>query len=326
MRISDLRCQADDLVLLFIALMALSLVGCGGARAQRLETQLTNLGDEVSELRRGQAAQRVQFDEFRNRLVMLQDKLDSARVQHAKAAAMMPAPDGAPVLPHVVLPPSAAQHVVAHGTARSPTVSLHSRRASSMTGDATNRTKTRSVTIGPNGVVRVTGVKQQPSRPAPNKRRRGVRNKSHAPAGPSTNQSGGPPQNQSPQQRAAGRYRSAKALLDASQLRAAKDAFTAFLRDHPKHPLADNALYWMGETWYAQSLWLRAAKVFGQVVERYPHGNKVPDAMLKTALCYVNLGEQRLAKDTFEQLLAMYPGTPTAKVAKVRLARLGSHK
>ncbi len=186
----------------------------------------------------------------------------------------------------------------------------------------------RSVVIGPDGVVHVRPTSARPpARPARAKRSaktgRRAAKRTAVPAGPGTN-AGRPPQNQSPQQAAAGAYRAAKQQLDGGQLRAARDAFTAFLRDHPDHPLADNALYWMAETWYAQSLWLRAARVFGQVVARYPGGNKVPDAMLKTALCYKNLGETRLARDTLAQLVSLYPGTNAASIGRRQLQRLGN--
>ncbi len=82
--------------------------GCSGARVTKLESSLVDLKDEISELRRGQAAQRVQFDEFRNRLVMLQDKLDSQRVQAARARAVQHRADEPPPLPRVVVPPARA--------------------------------------------------------------------------------------------------------------------------------------------------------------------------------------------------------------------------
>lgn len=293
--------------------LILPLGGCGGAQVKKLERQVSDLTDEVSELRRGQAAQRVQFDEFRNRLVMLQDKLDSARVQQARAAAAAP-PDAPPALPHVVLPPTAAQQAADNGPSRYGRAEAPEPPAQP---EGSGGGSAKTVVIGPNGVVRVSPPNDGDTAKSPKSRRsRGVA------AGPSDTAAGAPPQTQTPEERAAGLYRAAKAQLDAGQLRAARDEFTAFLRDHPDHPLADNALYWMGETWYAQSLWLRAARIFGQVVEKYPRGNKVPDAMLKTALCYLNLGERKLARDTLTQVLSMYPGTSAARVARVKLDRM----
>lgn len=285
--------------------------GCSAARVTKLEGRVGELNDEVAELRRGQAAQRVQFDEFRNRLVMMQDTLESQRVHSARArASRHNSNDEPPSLPHIVVPSSGGLAMRPPGGEPEP---------------SSQGAPRRSVVIGPDGVVEIHDDPTKPGkshvRPpsSPSKTAR------TAPAGPSTN-GARPPQNQSAEQAAAGSYRAAKERLDSGQLPAARDAFTAFLRDHPDHQLADNALYWMGETYYAQSLWLRAARIFGQVVERYPAGNKVPDAMLKTALCYKNLGETRLARDTFSQLMNLYSGTHAADIARKQLALLGDQR
>ena len=317
---------------LCVATAVLSMTsGCSGARVQKLEEKLANTNDEVSELRRGQAAQRVQFDEFRNRLVMLQDKFDSARVQQSRALAAAVHPETPPALPHVVLPRTAIQIASEDGGSRLATL----RRTGTNTPApmpraviADDRPATRSVEIGPNGQIRVSGRKGMATKGSRGGKAKSLPKKStaHVPAGPGANHNGPPPQTQSPQEQAAGAYRAAKARLDAGQLRAARDEFTAFMRDHREHPLADNALYWMGETYYAQSLWLRAARLFGQVLERYPQGNKVPDAMVKTGLCYLNLGERKLASDTFGQLRSMYPGTSAARIAAKQLTRIRSGK
>lgn len=62
----------------------LNTVGCTGARLEQMQTEITTLRDEVEELKRSQAAARVQFDEFRNRLVMIEEKADMERVAKAR--------------------------------------------------------------------------------------------------------------------------------------------------------------------------------------------------------------------------------------------------
>ena len=70
-------------------------------------------------------------------------------------------------------------------------------------------------------------------------------------------------------------------------------------------------------------MWLKAARAFGEVVGRFPQGNKVPDAMFKTGLCYRKVGENKLATDVFEQLLSHYPGTSSARLAGEQLKDMG---
>ena len=217
---------------------------------------------------------------------MLQDKLESARL----AATRVAAKPEMPRLPRVVLrptPPSTPNQPTGRPLAAPPKTA----RA------------TRTIVIGPDNIPRVT------EHPKPRA------------AGPSTVRSRAPSHRLVPtaEDRAAGDYRSAKSLLDEGHLRQARKRFVAFLKSHPKHALADNAMYWIGETWYAQALWIKAARAFYDVIRRFPKGNKVPAAMLKTALCYRKLGEERDAKAVLTELVRLYPKTPAADLARRKL-------
>ncbi len=293
-------------ILILTTLAAFPVTGCAGAQIERLDSELNRQREEIAELRRNQAAQRVQFDEFRNRLVVLQDKLESERLAAQRAGRMAdaaPAPEGMPSLPRVVVPP--------------PEMRQAEREPAPAPAD---QGPPKTVVIGPDGVPHVQEA--GPTEPERSRKARGAKA-----AGPRPGADAAPPQEgNTPEEAAASAYRAAKSVLDAGQLDEARAAFEAFLNAHPDHPLADNALYWIGETWYAKALWLKAARVFGQVVERFPQGNKVPDAMLKTALCYKNLGELQLARDVLRQLVRLYPSTSTAELAREQLARLEASK
>lgn len=287
------------------ALLAI-VPGCMGAQLAALELEVQRQREQLSELRSNQAAQRVQFDEFRNRLLVLQDKLESERIA-ALRAAQAQGPEEMPALPRVVV------------ESRSPAPAESSRGAE----PAAPTGAPRSVMIGADGVPRVVDSTDPGTAPAGGQgaapsTRRGV-----APAGPRADVPSSPPQDgNTAEEAAATGYRDAKGLLDSGRLDEARTAFVRFLEQYPEHPLADNALYWIGETWYAKSLWLKAARVFGEVVSRFPRANKVPDAMYKTALCYQNLGELQLARDVLRQLIRLYPSTSTAEQARDRLATL----
>ena len=62
---------------------------------------------------------------------------------------------------------------------------------------------------------------------------------------------------------------------------AAERGFREFVRRYPHHDYADNAQYWLGECFYDQRAYDKAAPEFRAVVQRWPTGNKAPDAMLK---------------------------------------------
>lgn len=85
------------------------------------------------------------------------------------------------------------------------------------------------------------------------------------------------------------------------------NGFKSFLENFPNSPLADNARYWTGESNYSQKQFRRALDEFYQLIKSYPSGDKVPAAMLKIGLCYVELQRPGLAKETFEKLIQQFP-------------------
>ncbi len=285
--------------------LSVALSACTGVRVTQVETEVRGLKEELVELRRGQTAQRVQFDDFRNRLVVLQDKLDSERLANNRRGAATQMPE----LPRVIVPRVVAPHADAPG--------------SFATSDASRERASRTIVIGPDNVPRVTdtavaarGKRTKSGRSA----RRTVAAGPRADGGDPTPQDG-----VTAEERAAGAYRAAKSLLDAGRLREARDQFATFSQQHPKHPLADNAMYWIGETWYAQAMWIKAAGVFHTVVRRYASGNKVPDALLKMALCYAKLGERADSQAVLGELIRRFPTTPAADFARRKLTESRSN-
>lgn len=94
--------------------------------------------------------------------------------------------------------------------------------------------------------------------------------------------------------------------------------FEDFLRAHPDHEYADNAQYWVGESYYSQGEYEQAVVEFNRVLERYPHEAKTPDALLKIGLAYEKLGQADRAQVFWERLLAQHPHTEAAREAQQR--------
>lgn len=118
-------------------------------------------------------------------------------------------------------------------------------------------------------------------------------------------------------------YRKAYDMLKAADYAGSSALFQQLIDRFPEHELADNAQYWLGEADYAQKNFRRALDEFKRVVDVYPHGNKVPDAMLKLAFCQIELGEKSKAKDTLQSLIRDFPWSEPARKAKERLQTLG---
>jgi tol-pal system protein YbgF len=118
---------------------------------------------------------------------------------------------------------------------------------------------------------------------------------------------------------AANDYRAAVELVKAGKHDDAVAALRAFIARYPRHDYADNAQYWLGETFYAQKDYVRALPEFRKVIEVYPRGNKVPDALLKVGYCYQAIGQAEKARAVLEQVVNLYPKSEPATLASKRL-------
>ncbi len=99
----------------------------------------------------------------------------------------------------------------------------------------------------------------------------------------------------------------------------ARQGFAEFLRRYPQSALADNAQYWIGESYYSQREYVRASAEFAEVAGKYPAGDKVPASMLKRAYALISLSKRAEARALLEKLIKQYPNTNEAELAKARL-------
>jgi tol-pal system protein YbgF len=118
---------------------------------------------------------------------------------------------------------------------------------------------------------------------------------------------------------AAADYRSAVELVKTGKHDQAVTALRAFLKSYPRHDYADNAQYWLGESFYARKDYQQALTEFRATIETYPRGNKVPDALLKVGYCYQALGQSDKARAVLEQVVNLYPKSEPAVLASKKL-------
>ena len=77
---------------------------------------------------------------------------------------------------------------------------------------------------------------------------------------------------------------------------AAEKLFKSFAAKNPRHPLADNALYWMGEGYMEQKLYKQAVAHFQDLIDRYPKSDKKCEAMGKQIQALKELGMEKESK------------------------------
>ena len=90
----------------------------------------------------------------------------------------------------------------------------------------------------------------------------------------------------------------------------AEKSFKAFIGEHPEDPLASNAYYWLGETYYVQKKFQLAAISFARGFQNFPKGNKAIDQLFKLALTFMNLGKNDDACAAFSKLESEFPNAP----------------
>jgi len=270
-------------------------VGCAHQKADPVE--VSNLRQTIEGLRAQNTSYAKQIEELENKVFILSDQLESRSVNAERKAA--------PELPTVTL-----------HTVQVPTIKASEAQPSDdyypeepeveYAGEAARPTKHRPV-LRLHGDSAQVSIEHGPIKPEP--RTVEIVSEGSRRKAPVSNE-------------AVIAYRKAYARLQDAQLAEAAKGFREFLRLFPDHDLSDNAQYWLGECFYARKEFAKAVREFRRVIERYPTGNKVPDALLKVGFSYLSLGSIEAGRQTLEQLQRSYPRHNAAALAASRLSEL----
>ncbi len=116
-----------------------------------------------------------------------------------------------------------------------------------------------------------------------------------------------------------GLYQQAKQFLDMGQTDQARSKFEEFIKLYPGSVNADNARFWIADSYYRDKWYEKAILEYQKVIEKYPKGNKVAAALLKQGFAFSNLGEKANARLLLKELIKKYPSSHEAKIAKDKL-------
>ena len=117
-------------------------------------------------------------------------------------------------------------------------------------------------------------------------------------------------------------YQAAFELLKEQRYEPAAMAFQQFLISFPDSQLADNALYWLAESYYVTGQFENALEQFQVVISRFPRSRKVPDALLKIGYSNYELQRWDSARDALTRVQDDYEDTTAARLAEQRLNRM----
>jgi len=120
-------------------------------------------------------------------------------------------------------------------------------------------------------------------------------------------------------------YNVAFDALKAGKFDDSAQLFLSFLELYPSGVYAPNALYWLGESYYATRNFPMAEERFRELISRYPTHDKASGGLLKVGLSQFGEGKVDEAQQTLESVVAQYPGSDAARTAQDRLQsiRLG---
>ena len=114
-------------------------------------------------------------------------------------------------------------------------------------------------------------------------------------------------------------YETAYLDLTKGKYDLAINGFAEFLKNFPHSELADNAQYWLAQSYYAKEDFNQAIPQYKKLLETYPGSDKTSDCLYKLGLCYLAMKNTTQANKYFKEVLDKYPGSTEAKLAREKL-------
>ena len=122
----------------------------------------------------------------------------------------------------------------------------------------------------------------------------------------------------SPEAEKASYDRAFQSLKDLKYADAASQ-FLTFVGQYPNSEYADNAQYWLGESYYVTRNYDIALEAFQGLLSKYPDSPKVADGLLKIGYTHYELKQWDQARSALIQVQEQYPDTTLARLAGSRL-------
>lgn len=118
-------------------------------------------------------------------------------------------------------------------------------------------------------------------------------------------------------------YDSATRQLSSGDYDDAIQGFRNYLHENSASPYADDAQFWIGESYFRKGQYHRAIIEFNQVSINYGSGDRAPAALLRQAEAFRIVGDKVDARLSLQKIVNRYPGTAEAAKASRMLAEIG---
>jgi tol-pal system protein YbgF len=280
----------------------------GGNAAVDMQVRMDRLEEQMRDLTGRVENETNAVEQLRQRLEQVNSDIDVRLGQgQASAEAPPPRPPGGPLIAAGEPPPAVTDAAPPYG--RPPPGSPPPPDPAASFG-----------TLTPPGVP--YGTAPAPQRPYPGPTELTPPQMASAASGGSLRPSG---TEALPSGSASEQYNSAFGLLRRADYSAAEDALRNFIQQHPNDPLAGNAQYWLGESFYARGRYSDAAAAFAEGYKRYPRGSKAADGLLKLGMSLDRANQKHSACIALMQLDHDFPhpGSAVRDRATQEKKRLG---
>ncbi len=117
-------------------------------------------------------------------------------------------------------------------------------------------------------------------------------------------------------------YEASLAQLRRGSASTARQGFRELLRAYPTNERAPDALYFIGESFRTQNA-DSAAAYYDQVAQTYPQSARAASALYNLGLLHERAKRTAAARDAYQRVVASYPKSSEADLARDRLKALG---
>lgn len=114
-------------------------------------------------------------------------------------------------------------------------------------------------------------------------------------------------------------YSEGRQAFDNGKMDKSRQLFLSLIKKFPKSEYADNAQFWIAESYYREKWYERAILEYQTVIEKYPNGNKVPAAKHKQGMAFLKIGDKANARIILNDLVKKHPNSSEAKIAAQKL-------
>lgn len=116
-------------------------------------------------------------------------------------------------------------------------------------------------------------------------------------------------------------YEAALTQLRGGKYKEAATGFIGFIRRHPGSSFQPSAHFWAASSLYQLKDNAAAAEYYAKVANQWPDDNRAPDALLGLASAQQAQGDAKAATRSLERLVAKYPSSSAAQIARQRLKK-----